>query len=130
MPNPPPVGLTEDPDKRNNRSPRFVLGSLTSVTLAHDFICPWCYVGYFHARRLTDEFGVTFDWRGFELIPPGMVYTPAPPQPVDSDAPPTPPSRFKLFAQAEGLVPPSPRPAFTRSHRALLGAEFARAQGG
>lgn len=129
MRKPPPVALTGDPEERNYKSEKFVLGSLTTITLCHDYLCPWCWIGFLHARRLTAEFGVSFDWRGFELIPPGMEYTPAPPQPADPDAPPRPLSRFDLFVEAEGFVMPSPRPSFTRTHHALLGAEFARTRG-
>jgi predicted DsbA family dithiol-disulfide isomerase len=126
-PPPPPVSLTGGPDERDPASPRFALGSLTTITLAHDYLCPWCWVGFHHARRLADEFGVAFDWRGFELIPPGMDFDPGPPP--DPDAPPSPPSRFDRFAEEEGVEMPSPRPPFVRSHRALLGAEFARESG-
>lgn len=122
---PPPVAPSGDPEERNYKSDKFQLGTLTTAVLIHDYICPWCYVGWFQAQRLRKEFGIAFDWRGAELIPPSMEYTPRPPQPVDPDAPPKPPSRFDRFAEAEGLVPPSPRPAFVRSHRALLGQEFA-----
>lgn len=127
---PPPVFASTDVSARNWESDQFELGALTNIVLAHDYICPWCYVGYFHARRLMEEFSVTFDWRGFELIPPGMEYNPGPPKPVDPNAPPPPPSRFDKFAQEEGLVPPSPRPRFVRSHAALLGAEWALLDGG
>ena len=126
---PPPVSLTGTPDERNHESPRFALGSLTTITLAHDYICPWCWVGFLHARRLKEEYGVTFDWRGFELIPPGMDLTPAPPRPADPNAAPRPPGRFDLFLQTEGIEMPSPQPSFVRSHAALLGAEFAQAEG-
>jgi predicted DsbA family dithiol-disulfide isomerase len=126
---PPPVALTGDPDERNYKSPNFIIGSLTTITLAHDYLCPWCWIGFLHAQRLTAEFGVTFDWRGFELVPPSMAHTPAPPKPADPDAPPKPPSRFDLFVEAEGYVMPSPRPKFTRTHHALLGAEYAHALG-
>ena len=123
---PPPVRLTGHADERNYQSPQFTMGSLTTITLYHDYICPWCYVGFFQAMRLTQEHGVIFDWRGSELLPPSMEFTPSPPKPVDPDAPPRQPGRFDLFAEAEGLVPPEPRPAFVRSHHALLGQEFAR----
>ncbi len=126
---PPPVALTGDPDERNRFSDKFTLGSLTTITLCHDYICPWCWVGFLHARRLNEEYGVTFDWCGFELIPPGMDYTPAPPRPADPNAPPRPPGRFDQFLLDENLEMPSPRPAFVRSHAALLGAEFAQAEG-
>jgi predicted DsbA family dithiol-disulfide isomerase len=114
---------------RDWRHPDYHLGSLTTITLYHDVICPWCYVGWIHAKRLTEEFGVTFDWRGAELVPPSMEWKPAPPKPVDPNAPPKPPSRFDLFVEAEGIVMPTPRPSFVRSHLALLGGEYALAQG-
>jgi predicted DsbA family dithiol-disulfide isomerase len=126
---PPPVTLTGAPDERNRHSPQFALGSLTTVTLAHDYICPWCWVGFLHARRLAEEFGLACDWRGFELIPPGMDFSPPPPRPAKPNAPPRPPGRFDQFLVEERIEMPSPRPDFVRSHRALLGAEFARAEG-
>jgi len=127
---PPPVTLTGDPDERNHKSPKFTLGSLTTITLYHDPLCPWCYVGWKQAKRLREEFGVEFEWRGAELVPPSMEYTPAPPKPADPDAPPKPKGRFDLFAEAEGVMMPDPRPKFTRTHKALLGAEFAWIEGG
>jgi predicted DsbA family dithiol-disulfide isomerase len=126
---PPPVAPSGDPDERNYKSSLFSLGTLTTITLYHDFICPWCWVGWVQAVRLAKEFGVTFDWRGAELIPPGMEYTPAPPRPKDPNEPPRPPSRFDLFLESEGIPLASPRPPFVRSHAALLGAEYARVQG-
>lgn len=128
---PPPIALTGDPDERNYKSPKFTLGSLTTITLFHDYICPWCWVGFHQARRLTGEFGLAFDWRGAELIPPGMAYTPAAPSPKSAApaAPPRPKGRFDRFLDEEGIVLPAPRPAFVRSHAALLGAEFARDAG-
>lgn len=129
---PPPLTLGGDLEERNYKSGKFAFGSLTTITLYHDYICPWCYTGFFHALKLMKQYGVNFDWRGTELIPPSMDYTPAAPKPVDPNAPPPPPpkpSRFDLFAEAEGFVPPKPRPSFVRSHRALLGQEFAWRQG-
>lgn len=130
---PPPVALTGEPDERNYQSPNFTLGSLTTITLYHDYLCPWCFVGWIQAKRLAEEFGIEFEWRGAELVPPSMPHNPSPPKPVDPNAPPEPPkppSRFDLFATAEGVTMPSPRPKFTRTHRALLGAEYAWIMGG
>jgi predicted DsbA family dithiol-disulfide isomerase len=126
---PPPVALTGDPDERNYKSPKFVLGSLTTITIFSDYICPWCWVGWRHARRLTKKYGVTFDWRGAELVPPSMEFKSAPPKPVDPSAPPPTPSRFDLFLRSERIPLRSPRPPFVRSHAALLGAEFAQNEG-
>jgi predicted DsbA family dithiol-disulfide isomerase len=127
----PPVAPSGDAEERSYKSDRFQIGFLTTVTLYHDPLCPWCYVGWKQGKRLTEEFGIVFDWRGAELLPPGMEYTPAPPKPAEpADAPPKPKGRFDLFAEAEGVTMPSPRPKFTRTHKALLGAEFAWMEGG
>lgn len=125
---PPPVDSSGDPEERNYNDDKFQFGSLATITLAHDYVCPWCWVGFFHAQRLTKEFGVTFDWRGAELVPPGMDFSPPVPKPRGAGDPPPPAGRVDRFAEAEGVVLKRPHPPFVRSHRALLGAEFAHAQ--
>ncbi|MES2465584.1 MAG: DsbA family protein [Armatimonadota bacterium] len=132
MRKPPPLELSGHSDERNYKSDHFTLGSLTSITLYHDFLCPWCWVGFLQAKRLAAEYRLAFDWRGAELMPANLPHTPAPPKPVDPGAPPPPPaakSRFDLFVESEGFVMPTPRPPFVRTHNALLGAEWARAEG-
>jgi Predicted dithiol-disulfide isomerase involved in polyketide biosynthesis len=121
LPKPP---LVQPNGVRNFRHSDYSLGSLTTVTVFHDFICPWCWVGFFQARRLTEEFGLTFEWRGAELLPPGMKLPPGPPpKPAAPDAPP-PKSRFDIFLEKEGVPLTSPGPKFVRSHSALLAAEY------
>lgn len=129
---PPLKQLTGNPSERDRFSPDFALGSLTSITLVVDTLCPWCWVGWVQAQKLQQEFGVTFDWRHAELIPPEMEFNPSPPKPRDPNSPPDPPrppSRFDLFLETEGIPLASPRPPFVRTHSALLGAEFAWAAG-
>jgi predicted DsbA family dithiol-disulfide isomerase len=99
------------------------------VTVAHDYICPWCWVGFFQAKKLELEFPrIVLDWKGYELLPEGRfeapVFTPKEPDPD------RPLNRFELHAQSEG-VPYNPyRPiGFVFSHNALEGAEYAKAQG-
>jgi len=121
---PPPFELTGAPQERDYTSPDFKLSSLTTITLVHDYLCPWCWIGFLHARRLQEEFGVTFDWRGAELVPPSMNYTPAPRKEPDPNEPPKPKGRFDLFVESEGYVMPEPRPAFVSTHNALLAAEW------
>ena len=133
----PPVALSGELSERNYQDPAFVLGSLTTITLFHDYLCPWCWVGLFQAKKLTQAFGVEFDWRGAELFPPDMERYSPPPTPAPNagvtpaaPSPPPAPSRFDLFTQSEGIpMPDGPRPPFTRTHHALLGAEWAHAQG-
>lgn len=124
MPKLPLVVPLDTASERSRFSSDFNLGTLTTIVVAHDFICPWCYIALFQTKKLTEQFGVTFDWRGFELYPPGMA---VPAKAVaDPNAPPPPPSRFDRFMEMEGILVPSPRPAFKRSHNALMGAEWAR----
>lgn len=101
-----------------------------TVIVTHDYICPWCWVGWFQAERLKREFPqIAFDWRGYELLPEGRFEMKpfSGPKPRD---PTRPLSRFELFAQCEG-VPYNPFRTIggIRSHNALEGAEYAKAQG-
>jgi predicted DsbA family dithiol-disulfide isomerase len=106
------------------------LGALTSITIWHDFLCPWCYVALIQAEKLKAEFGVTIDWRGAELFPPALNFKPGPPKPVDPNAPPVPKTRFDLFCDAEGIEMPTPRPHFANMHSALLASEYATIEHG
>ena len=100
----------------------------SNIVLFHDYLCPWCWVGFFHAQRLAAEFSVVFDWRGAELYPPElepqMLSKPGPSAPRHPDRKKT---RFDLFCESEQILVPEPRPGFVRTHRALLGAEFVKA---
>jgi predicted DsbA family dithiol-disulfide isomerase len=99
-----------------------------SVTIAQDYLCPWCWVGFFQAKRLREEFPqIAQDWRGYELLPEELGPLPEyNPKPRDPDAPP---SRFELFAKAEGHPVPEGRTiGIIRTHNALEGAAFAQEQ--
>ena len=99
------------------------------LTVAHDFICPWCWVAWEQAKRLTAEFPtLELDWVGFELLPEGLEYSPAAPSP-DAPQKPRVPGRFDLLLLAEGLTVPKRSRSFSRSRRALEGVEFAKATG-
>lgn len=99
------------------------------LTVAHDFICPWCWVAWEQAKKLASEFPtLELDWVGYELLPEGLEYSPAAP---DLNAPQKPrvPSRFELFLLAEGLLVPKRSRPFSRSRQALEGVEFAKTVG-
>lgn len=94
------------------------------VTIAHDYLCPWCWIGFFQARKLKEEFPqIRQNWRGFELLPeelgPLPDYAPPPPDPN------APPSRMERLAEAEGCpIPPGRAIGIVRTHFALEGAAY------
>ena len=95
-----------------------------TVVIAHDYLCPWCWIGFFQAQRLKDEFPqLKQDWRGFELLPESLGPLPEfKPQPPEPDAAPT---RFHILLAHEGLSLPEPRTiGIVRTHDALQGAEY------
>jgi len=95
------------------------------LIVAHDYICPWCYVGWEQGKKLKSEFPeLELIWKGYELLPEGLEYTPAPPDPEEAKKPPI-PSRFELLVAADRIVMPERTRPFSRSRRALEGAEYA-----
>ncbi len=99
------------------------------LTVAHDVICPWCWVAWQQRKRLLAEFPtLQLRWVGYELLPEGLPYTPAPPDP-DAERKPRIPSRFDLLLAAEGLTLPERNRDRSISRMALEGAEFAYAAG-
>ena len=79
--------------------------------------------------RLRAEFPtLTFRWVGYELLPAGLPYTPAPPD-QDAARKPRIPSRFDLLLAAEGLTLPKRTRSVSNSRLALEGAEFAHDTG-
>lgn len=96
-----------------------------AVTIAHDYLCPWCWVGMFHARRLREEFPqIALNWVGYELLPEELGPLPDyAPQPRDPTQPPT---RFEAFAEAEGVTLHERTIGVVRTHNALEGAEFVK----
>lgn len=103
-----------------------------NIVVLHDYVCPWCWVGFFQAKKLTVELGVSIEWVGASLYPPeldGPVSSPGP-RALPSPAASAPKSRFDLFCDEEQIFCPQPRPGFVRTHAALLAAEWATEVGG
>lgn len=99
------------------------------IPVAHDYICPWCWIALSQTERLKKEFGVTFDWVGYELMPEELDWpdSPAPAAAANSRRAPT-PSRLDLALAAEGIeVPKVDKPKKMRSYNALEAAEHAKA---
>jgi predicted DsbA family dithiol-disulfide isomerase len=99
-----------------------------TVLIAHDYLCPWCWIGFFQARRLSEEFPqIRQDWRGFELLPESLGPLPHyKPRPHDPSAPP---SRLDILAEIDGVPIPKDRTiGVVRTHDALQGAEYVKAK--
>lgn len=101
------------------------------IPVAHDFICPWCWIALFQAKRLAAEFDVVFDWLGYELFPEELAWPE--PGPAAPEAPanrPKTPSRLELAYAAEGMAPPTAvRPKRMRSFHAHEALEYAKVVG-
>lgn len=100
------------------------------IPVAHDFICPWCWIALSQAKTLQSEFDVEFDWLAYELMPEELPW----PEPAAAPSAPTDrprvPSRLDLAYAAEGLEPPTAvRPKRMRSHNALEAMEHAKSLG-
>lgn len=95
------------------------------VSIAHDYLCPWCWVGFFQAQKLQAEFPqLVLDWQGYELLPEELGDLPTEgPHPKNPDAPPT---RFEQFAAAEGVPLHERTIGIVRTHAALEGAEWVK----
>jgi predicted DsbA family dithiol-disulfide isomerase len=96
-----------------------------TVIIAHDYLCPWCWIGFFQARRLKAEFPqIRQDWRGYELLPQSLGPIPDyKPRPRDPDAPPT---RIDILSERDGIAVPARTIGAVRTHDALQGAEYAK----
>lgn len=100
------------------------------IRVAHDFICPWCWIGLFQAQALQTEFGVTTDWVAYELFPEGMEFpTPSATPEPESNRPKT-PSRIALAYAAQGIEAPTNKfKSPVRTHAAHEAVEFAKTIG-
>lgn len=103
------------------------------IRIAHDIICPWCWIAYHQANVLGTEFDIEFEWVGHELYPPDMAWPEPSSAPAEEHNPrraPV-PTRMELAYAASGMTPPPPniRPKGMRSHNVLLALEWAKSQG-
>ena len=99
------------------------------VPVAHDFTCPWCWIGQQQARRLACDLGVTIEWRAYDLWPPSLTVPPM--RDIERDPQrPSIPTRLELAYAADGLSPPSAeRPKPISTHNAHEAVEFAKLHG-
>lgn len=99
------------------------------IPVAHDFVCPWCWVAVHQMERLKKEFDVEFDWLSYELWPADLPRPVVEPPRVIPSMPPI-PTRLDLMLASENMeLPPVERPKRMNSHKALLASEFAKEQG-
>lgn len=105
----------------------------TLIAVAHDYICPWCWIGLLQIKALKEEFDVEFDYLSYELMPEELPWdppTPPAPEPPQPENKPKTPSRLALAYAAQGIEPPTvKRPRRMRSHNALEATEYAKTEG-
>ena len=44
-------------------------GKKIKITVYSDYICPFCYIGYFRIKKLKEKFELDVDWQPFEIHP-------------------------------------------------------------
>jgi len=100
------------------------------IPVAHDFICPWCWVGLVQAKRLEGEFGATIDWLGYELWPAELEWPDHKPGPEPPANKPVTPNRFEFILISDGLeIPKAERPKKMRTFNAHQAVEYAKTEG-
>lgn len=101
-----------------------------TIPVAHDFICPWCWVALFQVKRLQEEFGAEIEWKGYELFPDALEWPDYPAAPeAPANKPPT-PSRLDFILVADDLeLPTVAKPRKMRTHNAHEALEYAKTEG-
>lgn len=100
------------------------------IKVAHDYNCPWCWIGIKQMERLQNEFDVEFDLIGYELMPEELPWGDAAPRPEPDPRRPATPSRMDLAYAASAVeAPPKIQPSKMRTHNALLATEYAKSVG-
>ena len=101
-----------------------------TIPVAHDFICPWCWVALFQVKRLKEEFGAVVEWKGYELFPDALEWPEYPAQPELPENKPKIPSRLDFILIADGVEMPNVvKPKKMRTHNAHEALEYARMEG-
>lgn len=100
-----------------------------TIPVAHDFNCPWCWIGLFQVHRLQKEFGVEIDWKAYELFPEHEDWPDYSKKAEPENRPQT-PSRLQLLLAAEHLeIPKVERTYKQRTHNAHEAVEYAKLEG-
>lgn len=100
------------------------------IKVAHDYICPWCWIGLKQVEALESQFDVIFEFVGHELFPEELEWPAPTPKPEVATNRPATPTRLELAFAAAGMeAPPAIQPKQMRSHNALLATEYAKAVG-
>jgi len=97
------------------------------IPVAHDFICSWCWIGWFQAEQLRRQFGVEFEWLGYELYPDSIPWPEPPAIPLVTTNRPATPTRMELAYAAQGMQRPTAvRPKQMRDHAPHESVELAK----
>lgn len=91
-----------------------------TVTVAHDYQCPWCWISMWQSKMFRSDFPrLSLDWVGYELLPDMSEAPKTRPQPSE---------RFLSLLREERLEMRLPFPEIVTTRKALEGAEFFKAR--
>lgn len=94
------------------------------IPVAYDFNCEWCWIGIHQAKRLKEEFGVSFKWLGYEQRPIEDPWLVSPARQAIPNRPLT-PSRLDLMLRLESVeLPDVERPRKQRTFNAHQAVAF------
>lgn len=101
-----------------------------TIKIAHDFVCPWCWIALLQARRLQAEFGVSIEWLPYLLGDENREPTGDVPKQSPWPGRPTVPSRLDLIKLLDGVtIEDVARPLRMGTKRAHLAIEYAKRHG-
>jgi predicted DsbA family dithiol-disulfide isomerase len=99
------------------------------IPVAHDFVCPWCWVAVHQMEKLKREYEIEFEWLAYELWPADLPRPVTEPPREVFNRPPI-PSRLDLMLALEHLtIPNVERDKKMNTHLPHLAAEFAKSKG-
>lgn len=95
-----------------------------TVIIAHDYLCPWCWIGFFHAKLLKEEFPqIKQVWKGYELLSESLG--PLPEYKRREPDPNAPKSRLEQLSELDNIPLIRNRTiGAVRTKSSLMGAEY------
>jgi riboflavin biosynthesis pyrimidine reductase/predicted DsbA family dithiol-disulfide isomerase len=102
---------------------------MMKIAIAHDFSCPYCWVGWLQSQKLSQEFGAEIEWLGYELWPELLEWPTPNPKITPANKPETSTKLSLLLAADQIKIPDIQRPNRMRTFNAHQAVEYAKTVG-